>query len=123
MYCFGSDGTRIKYQIKLVAAVLVALVLVIAARNSVAGELDDLLLDREPSRMTPSIAYSPVPPETNCPLGYCECYGPNCLERSVCKSLVCFGPLDVDVFCSLMGCSSCVYDVATFRGKCSGGES
>ena len=103
-------------RIKPVAAVFVVLALAVVARNSVAGELDDLLLDREPPRMTPSMAYSPVPP-TDCPFtpSYCR------TDRETCKQITCFGP--DDVVCSLMGCSGCVYDVATYKGKCSGGGS
>ena len=101
-------------RITAVAAILMVTALVTAARNSVAGELDDLLLDREPPSMTPSIQYSPVPPD--------ECYIYCPLERSVCKQLDCFGGEGGDAVCSLLGCSSCVYDVDTLFGKCSGGS-
>ena len=111
MSVFGADGTRIKP----VAAALVVLVLVMAARNSVAGDLDDLLLDREPPRMTPSIAYSPVPPNEDCPYGMY-----NCTSRERCKGTTCYGP--DDPICQIVqNCGACLYDVSITTGKCSGG--
>lgn len=108
---FGVDGTRIKP----VAAVLVVLALVLAARNSVAGDLDDLLLDREPPRMTPSVAYSPVPPNENCHYGMY-----NCTSRDSCKTQDCFGP--DDPICKIvLRCGPCLYDVSLNQGYCSGG--
>ena len=107
------SGEDFDMRITAVAAIVMVTVLVTAARNSVAGELDDLLLDREPPRMTLSMQYSPVPPDEcmSCPT-----------DRSICKQIICAGGPGGDAACSMLGCSSCVYDVSTMYGKCSGGS-